>query len=176
MSSITGWHCERLNRVQWANLRPSHTAQTQTNSQLSLPDHSVARCAANSTVACTLGTCVRCNKWVVLFSRASTPKELQYSKTWKQEMTERKAHTEFPPPCGSKSFQRSWTHWTDLFLNLSKSPQMFQMCRGWAVFLPLLSPLWSGHSDCSTGNQHYFHTSTPCVTVYQLDDTCLLHD
>ena len=41
-------------------------------------------------------------------------------------------------PRGSKSFQHSWTHRTDLFPNSSKSPQTFQMSNVWAsVFLPL---------------------------------------
>ena len=54
-----------------SGLKPPHTAQTQTNSQLPLYDHYVAlntplRHAATSIVACTFCACARFNKLVAL--------------------------------------------------------------------------------------------------------------
>ena len=76
---------------------------------------------------------------------------------------------------GSKNFQHSWTHRTDLFSTLSKYPQTLQTSNSWAsVFLPL-DESWNifkelKHVQLPTRQHHELHSEfvSKCTFVFNI--------
>ena len=130
--------------MEWmvVELRPPHTAQTQTNKEKQSAHHRVKRRTQNHP-SHTPHWFTSTPPIRMVIQLAQTNQSSQWLR-WPTSnvLRLRKMNRGRRCPCGPKSFQCSWTHRTDLFPNLSESPQALQMANVWLRVFQALEAIW----------------------------------